>query len=252
MDQVATPSANARRRLHAPGKAPWFLADWRDAVFVHWAVDPEVLQPFVPFTLDRWRGEAYVSVVAFTQRRLRPRFGDAATAWLTAPIATHAFCNLRTYVRVGDERGICFLHEWIPNRLALVLGPLTYGLPYRFGRLRYHADDRHGRYRQRVEAGDHRLAFDAFAGSGATRPVDALGRDHFLLERYNAFVRGGRGAYGFRIWHRPWPARVADIELIDDGLLAAQAPWLEGARLVGGHHSPGVDDVWIGRPAEVG
>src|SRR3954468_8585870 len=150
------PAARATRRA---GAWPWLLADWVDAAFLHWAVDPRVLAPHVPFPLDRWRGEAYVSVVCFTQRRLRPRFGGTLAALLTAPIAEHAFCNLRTYVRVGGVPGICFLREWIPNRLALLLGPATYGLPYRFGRLRTSGDDGRGSVRHEVEGGEGRLAF---------------------------------------------------------------------------------------------
>ena len=49
-----------------------FIADWVDATFVHYAVPPERLQPFVPFELDTFGGAAYLSLVAFTQRRLRP------------------------------------------------------------------------------------------------------------------------------------------------------------------------------------
>jgi len=34
-----------------------------------------------------------------------------------------------------DTRGIFFIAEWIPNRLAVLIGPRMYGLPYRLGRL---------------------------------------------------------------------------------------------------------------------
>ena len=68
-------SGSARRRMLRPGERPLFLADWTDVLFVHFAVDPAVLQPHVPFDLDLFRGRAYVSLVAFTQRNLRPRVG---------------------------------------------------------------------------------------------------------------------------------------------------------------------------------
>src|SRR5213079_2093177 len=87
--------------------------------------------------LDLLDGEAFVSLVAFTQRRLRPSLGGRIAAWLSSPLASHEFFNVRTYVRHRDDRGIFFLAEWIPNRLAVLIGPRTYGLPYRLGRLRY-------------------------------------------------------------------------------------------------------------------
>ncbi|TDJ54766.1 MAG: DUF2071 domain-containing protein, partial [Planctomycetota bacterium] len=50
---------------------PFFIADWSRALFVHYAVDPAVLQPLVPLPLDLRDGHAYVSLVAFTMRGLR-------------------------------------------------------------------------------------------------------------------------------------------------------------------------------------
>ncbi len=53
---------------------------------------------------------AYVSLVAFTMRGLRPRLGGAA---LLKPIATHEFLNVRTYVKHRGERGIYFLADGV-------------------------------------------------------------------------------------------------------------------------------------------
>ena len=54
---------------------PLFWADWLRLVFIHYAVDPERLQPQVPFALDCYEGQAYVSLVAFVMHRLRLRRG---------------------------------------------------------------------------------------------------------------------------------------------------------------------------------
>lgn len=54
---------------------PLFYADWDDVAFVHFAIDAATLQKRVPFELDLHEGRAYLSLVAFTQRRLRPRAG---------------------------------------------------------------------------------------------------------------------------------------------------------------------------------
>src|SRR5437773_11130570 len=106
-----------RRRL--------FVADWVDAIFVHFAIDPRKLQPIVPLELDCLDGEADVSVVSFTQRNLRPRVGGTLAAWLATPLASHEFLNVRTYVGVGETRGIIFLAEWIADGLAERDGPRT-------------------------------------------------------------------------------------------------------------------------------
>lgn len=127
----------ARERILSRKGEPLFLADWERAVFIHYEVDAEILQREVPFQLDLREGKAYVSLVAFTMRRMRPRFGGRFAEWLFKPIATHEFLNVRTYVRHNGEPGIYFLAEWLSNPLSVHLGPRTFGLPYRFGRIEY-------------------------------------------------------------------------------------------------------------------
>ena len=119
-----------------------FIADWMNVAFVHFRVDPKLLQPRLPFELDLLDGDAYVSIVSFTQRRLRPTAGGRLAELLASPLAQHEFLNLRTYVRHEGTCGIYFLAEWIPNRLAQLIGPRLYGLPYRLGRLEYSRDRR--------------------------------------------------------------------------------------------------------------
>ena len=57
-----------------------FRADWSDALFIHFRVDPGLLGRIVPFEIDTCCGDAYVSLVAFTQRRLRPAIGGKLAA----------------------------------------------------------------------------------------------------------------------------------------------------------------------------
>src|SRR5690348_5003511 len=110
------PSTAARQRLLSCRGEPLFYSDWLRAVFIHYEVDPVLLQRFVPFPLDLRDGKAYVSLVAFTMEGLRPCRGGPLAAWALAPIATHELLNVRTYVRHGNETGIYFIAEWIPNR----------------------------------------------------------------------------------------------------------------------------------------
>src|SRR5688572_6106086 len=118
-----------------PATAPWFRADWLDVTFMHFAIEPEFLQPHVPFDLDLYDGKAWVSLVTFTQSDLRPAKGGGPTSWITRPVARHTFLNLRTYVNDGGHKAIYFLAEWIPNRLSMLVGPAVYGLPFRLARM---------------------------------------------------------------------------------------------------------------------
>src|SRR3954467_9543609 len=132
-----TLSDAARRRMLAVRGEPMFYARWDRAVFIHYAADPVILQREVPFELDLHEGRAFVSLVAFTLVRMRPRIGGRFGEWLLKPIATHEFLNVRTYVRHKGEPGIFFLAEWLNNRASVLLGPRSFGLPYCFGQLEY-------------------------------------------------------------------------------------------------------------------
>jgi uncharacterized protein len=133
--KVLTLSAAARARILSHCGEPLFVADWKRVLMIHFEVDAEALQRDVPFELDLREGRAFVSLVAFTMRGLRPRLGGKLAAWLFRPVATHDFLNVRTYVRRGGETGIHFLAEWLSSRLAAKHGPATFSLRYRHGRI---------------------------------------------------------------------------------------------------------------------
>ncbi|HWE93110.1 MAG TPA: DUF2071 domain-containing protein [Tepidisphaeraceae bacterium] len=225
------------------------VADWDDVAFVHFAIPPELLRPLVPFELDLFVGQAFVSLVAFTQRRLRPRLGGRIAAALSAPLASHEFLNVRTYVRHRGEPGIHFLCEWIPNRLATWLGPPLYGLPYRLGRLVYRYDRCSGECFHDVSSGGSRLEFDVFpVRDDPPGPAPRGTLDEFLLERYVAFTRlRGRNAC-FRVEHVPWARRQVAVRWRETGLLETlPLPW-DRAQPMGGHYSEGVRNVGLGPP----
>ena len=227
-----------------------FVADWVEAAFIHYALDPAELQPHVPFELDTRDGVAYVSLVAFTQRRLRPAMGGRLAAALSTPLACHEFLNVRTYVRVGGEPGIYFIAEWIPNRLAAVIGPPLYGLPYRVGRLRYAYDEGRGEVNGAVAAADGRIEF---AGRlripGRFDAASPGSLDAFLVERYTAWTYRHGVARRFRIRHAPWPQAPLDVAVDRADLLEHLCGGaLPNACPVAAHFSPGIHDVQIGPP----
>ena len=229
------------------------MCDWDDVVMIHYAVEPSALQPFVPFELDLRDGKAYVSLVSFTMRRLRPAFGGRLAELACRPIANHEFLNLRTYVRCGRERGIYFLAEWLPNRLSVALGPWMYGLPYRHGRIVYSPDalddDMFGRV---AVDGSGEWAYQASLHPRAELERAEPGSlDEFLLERYTAFTDQKLRKGFFRIWHEPWKQMPITVAIESDRLPASTGAWFKHATLVGAQYSPGLKDVWIGRPHQL-
>lgn len=245
------PSTAARRRMLSRRGDPLFIAGWHRALMLHFEVDAGALRRTVPFELDLWNGQTLVSLVAFTMRDMRPRIGGRLADLLLRPIAAHDFLNVRTYVRYGGESGIHFLAEWLTSRLALMLGPTTFGLPYRYGRIRYEHDYENGFLRGRVvdvKSGEE-LRYNARPNEPITfQPCTAGSLDEWLMERYTAFNSAAGRKRFFRVWHPPWPQCAVEANLEDKSLITNTWPWFRDARFAGANFSPGFDEVWMGRP----
>jgi len=228
------------------GNGPMFFGDWLDMVFLHFETDPDLLQEVVPFPLDLREGKTFVSLVAFTMHRFRPARGGRLTAWLTRPIATQRFLNLRTYVQGAHGPGIFFMHEWLDHPLAVRLGPPTFGLPYRRGRLAYqnHPNTVTGRVVAETDG-----TFEG-APSGPETTASRGSLDEFLLERYTAYTGSGFRPLAFRVWHEPWRFRrlILASSTMEPFLRNLRQPWTNCLRFSGANVSDGVRDVWMGRP----
>lgn len=249
-EETSDLSEAGKRRLLAKAGEPLFLARWDRTVFIHYAADRELLQRQVPFELELRDGQAFVSVVAFTLLRMRPRIGGRLGEWLFKPIATHEFLNVRTYVRRNREPGIFFLAEWLSNQLSVRLGPRTFGLPYRFGQIAYEHANHGSAISGTVQAAEGLLHYRSFLSGADFRPSDEGSLTEFLLERYTAFTFRGRRRRLFRVWHEPWEQIPIEVQVSADDLMASTGPWWESAECIGANYSPGVE-VWMGRPHRI-
>ncbi|HTV47302.1 MAG TPA: DUF2071 domain-containing protein [Phycisphaerae bacterium] len=253
----SAPSVAARRRMLSRRWEPLFIAGWLRVLMMHFEVDVDALQRDVPFQLDLYQGRAFLTLVAFTMRGMRPRWGGKPAAWLFRPLATHHFLNVRTYVRQGGEPGIHFLTEWVSSRLAVKLGPTAFGLPYRHGQIDYNHNWPSGVVSGQVTDinSDKKLAYHAelteSADFHAFQPCPTDSLDEWLMERYTAFNSAGGRKRFFRVWHPPWPQQTVNATVLDNSLLTHNWSWFGEAKLVRANFSPGFDEVWMGRPHRV-
>lgn len=232
---------------------PLFLGDWDRVLFVHYEVSAHALQPCCPYELDTYEGVAYVSLVAFTLRDMRLAKLAPWGNWLTAPIATHNFLNVRTYVRHRGDVGIYFLREWIPNRISLLLGPIIYGLPYRYAESCYKHPNQGGALEGNVtRRGLGQFRYRGEVGYEETcESADTESITYWLTERYLAFTKNREQRFRFKVWHRPWVLHPVDLTVEDDSLLENTEPYWGEVHFSSAYFCPRLDRVEMGRPVRI-
>ena len=108
--------------------APWIMSQrWNDLLFLHYALEPEIVRAKVPevLTLDTYQQRAWVSVVPFSINHMRPP-GVPAVPWFSH----FAEINVRTYVTYGGKPGVYFFSLDASNLSAVWGARIFYRLPY--------------------------------------------------------------------------------------------------------------------------
>lgn len=234
----------ARRRLQSVRGDPVLFADWERVLFLHFALPPEALHSYVPrpLELEVHEGKAIVSLVALTMRRFQP-VRPFSLGWALRPISCQKFCNIRTYVRHGDEPGALFLWGWLSNPFPFP----AFGLPCAAAQMRYQHDHESGRLGGEVMAGGRQFKYHAtIAPHSIFEPCPRGSLAKFALERYTGFFAHGSRTKIFRAWHPTWLQTSADANVEEDGLLTAKLRWFEKAKFVGAHFAPGFKQVSLG------
>lgn len=110
-------------------KQKWsFYQEWNKAIFLHWEIAPELLEQFIPKNLqiDTFKGKAWISLVAFTIEKIRPRQLPSF-----APISKFHEINLRTYVIKDHKPGVYFLNIEAEKLLSAYIAKKNFRLTLR-------------------------------------------------------------------------------------------------------------------------
>ena len=250
MTATDTPSLPLQIGVHpqpdADADDAMFACDWRDVLFVHFAVESAALRPVVSFELDLHEGRAIVSVLALTVTRYRTCVAGRPRPSLGPADADHHVVDVRVCVRCGPHRGHQVLLRWLSLPVDGMTAPVAYGLPCRTVHIEHghHTGTCAGSV---TDADGRRLCWTEAPERGNIAPA---GTDRYPLLRNVMFTRLGRGPRRrFHLRHGPWNCRPAGIRLLDEGLLAASGEWAGRARRCGAHYAAAVRDVRISRPA---
>ena len=214
---------------------------WRHLLFENYPVAPDVVQTHLPdgLTVDTHDGQAYLSVVPFTNVAVRPK-GLPSQLGTALPEL-----NVRTYVTCNGTPGVYFF-SLDAQGIAGVLGArLLHHLPYYYARISLSVEA--GRIdfsSRRRQAGDRAALYDVSyrpTGDSFAATEDPLAE--FLVERYRLFAQASDGSIRYTaVDHEPWTLYPATVEKQRDTMLSANGfgeP--ETEPIV--HYSPGLDVV---------
>ena len=189
---------------------------WHNLLFAHWPVAPAALAHLVPAPLeiDTFDGQAWVGVVAFRLDHIRLR-GLPEVPF----VCGFAEINVRTYVRLGERRGVLFLSLDTDHLLTIGMARPWFHLPYQFARMDFAATYggvRVGSKRPGESTAEFRAEYWPLAAKGAAAP-DSL--ESWLTERYCYFAPVGAKIYRCDIAHQPWRLQRAGAAITRNTML---------------------------------
>jgi len=186
---------------------------WLDLLFIHWPVPIAEVARRLPAGLevDSFDGQAWIAVVPFRMRDVRPRWAPSIPG-----VSHFPELNVRTYVVRDGKPGVWFFSLDADNAFAVQTARTLYSLPY------FRADMRCDRAASWVDYSCRRTDTRAeparfegrYRGLEIMQPTRPGSLDHFLTERYCLYTADSRGrTLRAEIHHRPWPLQRAELEL---------------------------------------
>lgn len=201
------------------GRAPVVMRQkWRDLLFLHWRYPPDLVQPMLPpgLEVETFDGSAWVGVVPFRMRAIRPRFLPALPH-----LSYFLEANVRTYARDAQGRSGVWFHSLDANRrLAVGAARRFFSLPYFRARMRCRRDGTWLDYRTH-RVGSAEVVDFRYGPGEALAPAAPDSLEHFLVERYRlwAWQARQRRLLTGEVEHPPYPLHAARVDRADRGLL---------------------------------
>ena len=198
---------------HRPWPLPtgnWaYYQEWNNALFLHWKVPAEDLVPLIPanLTLDLHDNCAWVSLVAFSMEKIRPRGIPSLSA-----VSNFLEINVRTYVTKDNKPGVYFLNIEADKYLSVLIARYLSGLPYEQAAVKKHFMHLGFFY----SSENKKKGFKLSTGFDVREPiVNGTVLDQWLTERYCLYLDTKGSLYRYEIHHRPWKLHTISFQDVE-------------------------------------
>lgn len=180
----------------------FLTAKWQDLVMANYAIEPDILQEFVPkgTKLDFHEGKCFASLVCF-------KFLD--TRVLGIPVPFHKDfeeVNLRFYVRreTKDEvrRGVVFVKEIVPRGAITFIAKTVYGEPYETWKMSHEDGENELTYHWSKNETNNRVQVEIAKNLGVP---EENSQGEFIIEHYWGYTsRGETRTDEYKVEHPKW------------------------------------------------
>ena len=205
-------------RTRPTGRKPVMYQRWNDLLFLHWSYDPLAIQSTLPpgLTVDTFEGSAYIGIVPFFMRDVRPSFFPRLPG-----ISDFLELNVRTHVY--DEHGtpgVWFYSLDANQWLAVRTARRFFSLPYFDCRMKAEKNGTTAEIRylsHRRGTSEELSSCFQYRPRGATRLAQPGTLEFFLIERYVLFTQPDHNRpWSGRVHHEPYPLLDVDVTEWDD------------------------------------
>jgi len=197
---------------------PVMYQEWRDLLFLHWEYSVDAIQATLPDGLfvDTFGGKAYLGIVPFFMRNIRPRCLPAVPG-----VSNFLELNLRTYVydRAGVP-GVWFYSLDANQSLAVAIARRFFHLPYHHAKMESTRTSTGAiRYESVRSGASGRRCFFEYAVGNAWSEPPPESLEFFLVERYRLYSSAPDGLRRGAVFHEPYPVCRTEVTAWDENLM---------------------------------
>jgi hypothetical protein len=194
---------------HRPFEIPkgnWiYYQEWNRALFLHWIVPFELLRKCVPsnLSIDTFDGNCYISLVAFTMEKIRPKFLPSIEY-----ISDFDEINVRTYIDNDNKKGVYFLNIEAGKLISAFVAKTISGLPYEKANI--------NRTGKTYSSENLKKGFELNAEFEIKQEiVSKTELDKWLTERYCLYLDQKGELYRYDIHHKEWDLKSVHIKKLN-------------------------------------
>ncbi len=188
--------------------------EWRNLTFLHWAVEKDKLIKYIPndLELDIYEGKAYVGVVPFEMKKVRPRGLPSIPI-----ISNFPEYNIRTYVKKDGISGVLFLTLEAKSLITCFHAPRAYGLPYNYAKGKVRLNEKSITWESSRNKGALKLS-GITTDIGKKQQAKKGSLEEFLFERYSLYAEHKGCLKRAYTHHNKWNFNPAKVKIFTNTL----------------------------------